>query len=361
MGNVNSKGIIREEKEERANAKMKGFIAGYMLRKQIRVKTIKPGIVHIRIRGSTETFAEIGVEIDNDLSRWVDVLSIDPNYYHGNAVGGDCLFNPCRDVKKTHANSNPDEDSIENEDEKSSDEVRKKVLGSSQFNVFINASFFNAKYGHGNDEKGQRWEEHVPIGPTRTASAQKFIKVPDAYKDYYAKLVFDNGTYLSSSPVLAELGQNKFPQTLLEQNKFKYSSVESKSVTLKPGDLYHADHPNPRSGIAIPTKHKLKKFGQNRIRIATATTTPVRDKDKNNGFSMSEWANVMNRLGNMNRSRGNALNLDGGGSVAMGITDQNGELLVLIAQNKGGRDVSTMLVFNYKGTGNHHIPILKGI
>lgn len=211
------------------------------------------------------------------------------------------------------------------------------------------------KYSEAAINAGERHSGHPsyrPIGPTSTANTSSYIPTPSNYKSDYERITGDDGTYMSSAPVLGRDGKNVFPKSKLDESKFNYETVRSGAAIQLPGELYHMSDPNPRAGIAFSSKntgdtrsHSSSK--QNRTRIATATTVRERGP-KNDGFTMAEWSSVMNRLSGININPGDAINLDSGKSVVMGITDQHGDRVFTIAQEERGRDASTMVSFRSK-------------
>ncbi|KAG6813976.1 hypothetical protein H0H87_008787 [Tephrocybe sp. NHM501043] len=111
------------------------------------------------------------------------------------------------------------------------------------------------------------------------------------------------------------------------EGKFKYNPDN-----ITPGLLNHAEHPNPRAAIIVPTKPAmdanymlLAAFSRSRHRGARAT-----------GFTMAEWARVAARLAKLGRAGGPvrsiALNLDGGASTVIG-ADINGHKILDVRQH----------------------------
>ncbi len=319
------------DKYSQAATSIQGSTRGVATRRSSRIKTVAPGVIHTRVRGNEETFSKIGMNIDprrddsnQSIPRNLDVLSIDSSRYSSSMVGGHSLFNPISADNQT----------------------RRDVLGSSRHNVYVDGGYFNA------GERHSGHPSHRPIGPTSTLHTSSYIPTPSKYESDYEKIVGDDGTYISSAPVLGREGKNVFPRSKLDESKFNYETVRSGKATQLPGELYHMSDPNPRAGISFSSKNREDNRSnssskQNRTRIAAATTVRERGP-KNDGFTMAEWSNVMNRLSGININPGDAINLDSGKSVVIGITDQHGDRTFTVAQEKRGRDASTMASFRSK-------------
>lgn len=304
--------------------RIQAYIRAANARREILVESLGEGIVHIRVRGNAEVFSRIGIELENRGTnpRMVDILSIDPKAFTSKAVGGDKLFNPVA----------------------STPEDRASLFGNAEKNVFINGGFFNASTSF------PEFPEFTPIGPTKTAKNDeelKTIPVPEKYEENYTKITFEDGSYISTAPKLSERGTPQFGISEQSQEKFRYEQVREGIVKPKPGDLFHASDPNPRAGISFPGSSAEMEESAGQIRLVTALSTG-RGPDSE-GFTMQEFSSTMARLDRMNPVPGDSFNLDGGGSVALGITDNQGNMLFQSAQNAPeGRASSTMLVFSKK-------------
>jgi|GEM_PF-7121892 len=315
--------------QNQAAHQIQAFLKGVVARKQISVHRVAPGVLHIHLHGDENLFGRISIPIyPKKRKRTVDIFSIDSNQYKGSAIGGAQFFHPVS----------------------ASDEERQAFLGKGQQNVFINGGFFNDGNGYSD------FAAPVPIGPTCTSHTQDFIPIPENYQDQFSSVAFEDGSYISVAPVLTQSGISRFPSELENLKRFNYKTVRKKEVEPKPGDLFHASEPNPRAGIVTPRQHKvpaasptepiISLANRDRIRLVVARTTTKRGP-RNNGFTMSEWANVLTRLSKMNSQPGETFNLDGGRSVAMGITDHQGKIIRLISQVPEGHGVSTLLTFQH--------------
>lgn len=311
-------------KKEDAALTIQKHYRGYLSRKNISVQQVRDGVIHTRIRGDVNLFAILDVQIDEGRgSRFVDILSINSKVYNSKVVGGNDFLNPI---------------SCSNND-------RVKAFGREKHNIFINGGFFNSSGSYGG------YSKPTPIGPTRTEQSSSFIPTPERYKDCFGKLIFDDGSFISSAPILSVSGSMVFDGNKLHEDRFNYHAVRQGELQLKPGDLYHSSDPNPRAGISLPEKISMvidrNQARQNRIRLVAVLASGR--GEKSNGFTMPEFSSLMSRLDRMNICPGESYNLDGGGSVVMGITDCKGHIVFRVAQeNENGRDSSTMIVYNFK-------------
>lgn len=244
--------------------------------------------------------------------RCVDILSIDPYQYSNHVVGGDAEFNPI-------TATNPE---------------RQAVLGGARYNVFINGGFFNFRQFY------PGYPTHAPLGAARTHAVLTHVPIPHGYVDTYHKYSCSDGSFLHSAPLLTKEGQNQFPATQLKQERFRWSGSSM------PGGLTHASEPNPRAGISYPDNSSTRQQGRVRLVAVLATDRSA----TSNGFTLPEFAALLTRVSRMNTPFGHALGLDGGGSVALGLVDHQGEYKFLVAQyDETGRACSTMLSFRFTG------------
>lgn len=312
-------------KEEDAALTIQKYYKGYLSRKNVLIQNLGRGVIHTRIRGDANLFAIIDIQVDEGRnSRAVDILSINPDEYKSKAVGGNEFLNPI---------------TCSNDD-------RVEAFGREKHNVFINGGFFNSSGSY------KEYSKSTPIGPTRTEQCSSFIPTPDRYKDCFGKLNFDDDSYISSAPLLSVRGLMVFDGSKLSENRFNYDAVRQGKLQLRPGDLYHSSDPNPRAGIAFPGKTSMvidkNRARQNRVRLVAVLASGR--GEKSNGFTMPEFSSLMARLDRMNIFPGESYNLDGGGSVVMGITDHRGDIVFRVAQeNERGRDSSTMIIYNFRG------------
>jgi len=146
-----------------------------------------------------------------------------------------------------------------------------------------------------------------PVGPTSTRADD--LPIPSEYAEQYGQVNVDGAVGLSSGPVLALDGaKTEIP----DDDRFKYRLERGEERKLNPrngqaGVLTHAGDKNIRAAITV-------KDGD--VLMHTATTAA-----DGSGATMAEWQ-AMTMAGARIREgdeTGSTLNLDGGGSVYMGI------------------------------------------
>lgn len=310
---------------------------GYLSRKEIKIKTIYQGVIHIQIRGnaaSLERFGIFGIDPERG-SRAVDILSIRPDLFYGRVIGGDKLFNVVK-VAPFKVVTELDFTSTE----------LLEMFGP-HTTVYINGGFFNSTCYY------KDYPEYATIGSTKTSTnmAKDIIPIPEEYKNDYACLVFNDGSYVSSAPLFSSSGKVAYDANTFKAPQYQFKTLNQRGFKpCPPGALFHAGDPNPRAGISLPGKESTGEKShlmttQNRTRIAVATATSR--GSNSNGFTMFEWGNTMTRLSRLNRTESSALNLDGGASVVMGVINE-GKKIFEVSQNSGGRDASTLIVFSAK-------------
>ncbi len=322
-----------------AATNLQRIFRGAQTRKKITIKSIGSGVIHTKIHGGEDTFDRVGINIDpirdknnKVVSRTLNILSADPQLYSISMVGGNKVFNPISSNNKS----------------------RKELIGNSSCNIFITGGNFNTL------NSGKTFEGHPPyrpIGPTKTKQADVFIPTPEENKSDYAQIFGDDGSYISVAPALSKAGKSLFSKSKLNESKYNYETIRQGKAPMYPGLLYHASDPNPRAAYSAPesppessedepgtsTKANLISTAkQDRIRLAVVTSVQPRGSS-NDGLRLDEMANVMARISQMDEHSGTSYNLDGGGSVVMGVTDQDGNLTFHRSQTPGGRAISTML------------------
>ena len=259
----------------------------------VSVRQVVPGILLVRIRASTELFQRMGFDLENlhTPTRRLSYLSIGAGYKGKIAGQKDAATGLYKEsplsiaqVAKTHGRAHT---------------------------AYINGGYF--------DEFSK-----APIGDTRIdGKSRASLPVPGDYKLAYQKLKMDDGSFIHTAPGLVLHGRNLFPKGLSKNPLFQFDTR-----TNHPGWLGHAEHPNPRSAIALP------KAGDaaGRVRLAVGLNVG-RSDDRGataSGYTMSEWANVMMRLDRINGQRGLVYNLDGGSSSMLGVVSGAGESVVKV-------------------------------
>lgn len=307
------------------------IMRGYLVRKEIQIKSVTPGVIHIHIKGHAATLEKIGIYGINSNRgvREINVLSIAPDLFNGRVVGGDRLFNVVKAAPK-------DADSISSE--------LVSVFGL-QKTVYINAGYFNASCYY------PSYPNHAAIGCTKTPTNKQsdVVPIPQEYKKDYIRLSFADGSCVSLAPVFTSQGKIYFDDENAYKSQYQAETLLKKRYTqCPPGALYHANIPNPRAGIILPgtiqsDMNTRPNAAQDRIRLAIATSTSR--GPYSNGFTLFEWRNTLIRFNQLNVNEGSSINLDGGSSVVMGVIDEGKKVLEL-SQEKDGRYCSTFLAFS---------------
>lgn len=309
---------------------LQSLVRGNQSRAKVKVKRLSKGILSVHLHGDSSIFERVGIPGINTLygHKKISILSLSPSVYSGRVIVGDKCFNAV----------------------KASEEDRARYFGPEE-TVYLNGGFFNLAQSF-----YPTYEEHAPIGTTNGPGKHPItsIPIPHDYATQYGTLVFSNGSCLSSAPILVKKNQLIFDETLLQLPAYQYESVYRRYPYryCYPGELYHANHPNPRVAISFPdgavseqsssTKVSTKS---DRIRLLI-TTSPKRGKTST-GFDLSEWSRTLLRISQMNEQPGSALNLDGGGSSVMGLIS-GGKKIFETSQTKDGVPISTFIAFNKK-------------
>lgn len=279
----------------------------------VRVSTLVPGIINVRIDGGSELFNQIGIPLPRaaNADRSLSYLSIDSTY-KSKISGGDNTItlkrNPLGSISAD------------------------KTLRKSSDIAYINGSFFNM-----NDDVDPRAREHASIGKNIIDKKEKaHVPIPLTYRDDYKKLSMDDGSMIYSGPALSENGVETFTAKDLKKSRFNYSKN-----TCFPGDLGHASEPNNRAGISSPgSQHQNART---RLVIGLAEG---RDADSP-GYTMPEWATVMARMDRLNaNANARSINLDGGGSTALGVVSSSqGVLMAQGATHNPNRSIGNFIAF----------------
>lgn len=306
-----------------AIAAITGFqslVRGQQARSHVQVSHVDSGIVHVQIKGDSNTFARVGIEGLNTQSgpKELHYLRVPTEGFQGRVVGGDQIHYDDKDNPVTDQNSQQGLVINTAPEEKS--------------HAYINGGYFNL-VGLAKANK----PSHTPIGKTATGGEPvKSLPVPRKYRNKYKTLSFGDGSKVTSGPVLSENGQARFSQDKLNKSKYQYKG----NNTNKPGVLKHAQHPNPRSGVSMPRAASSEDAN----RLAVGLTNGKRGS-AGTGFTMPEWSTTMARLDRLNQSPSSSVNLDGGGSSALGVVNSQGDKL-LDKREDISRGASTLITFS---------------
>ncbi len=331
---MKAKGLSEEEAALRIQTAMRGAL----VRKHYRVKSVPgaPGIVHTRVQGTSEHFARVGINVarrQQDVRRQehvrtMDILSIDPQQYAGGVAGG-------RELARAE------------------DIAANVSVETGRPTAFINASYFN--YG---DARNKKFPEGTPIGPTIARGEEiPSLPIPKPYKkDYASYRPGSSPDMVTTGPLLAAVGRFRglkqaFKPTTKSKYNYRDKHGESYPTSAIPGYLHHAGDPNARSAISWPVlggagpadPHASAR--QDRIRMMTITPGTGRAA----GFTMPELSAAATRVTSWNQTPGGAINLDGGGSSAMGVVSHDQRLLMRAGYTgPEARPLSTVITYGRK-------------
>lgn len=294
-------------RQQSAATTLQRVIRGAQVRKHLRVKTILPGVVSIRVHADESWFARIHINLDRrGVSRELELYSIDAARFNVTPVGS--LLQHWHPTK----------------------------INVSTDTVYINASFFNERRGLSRmypqtacigaslfveqecdlepalRKISHQKKPHPQIKPESEVYNGWGIAPPKAYSQHYHTLVTTNG-YLSGAPLLAKDGQSTFTQAMVDGDDAHFSFDKTEHVA--PGTLYHADCPNPRAAVVIPTEGAAARF------YTAIALSPGRGYGSE-GMTLPEWSEAMARISRLSGQRGTALNFDGGYSVSMGVIQE---------------------------------------
>ncbi|MHA6193163.1 RHS repeat-associated core domain-containing protein [Pseudomonas wadenswilerensis] len=279
------------------------------------VASIAPGIVRVHVFGKPERFTDAGFELGDRFAgqRVLTWLSIDPSYSGKIAARerGRGMI-PLKSLPGSMIS-----------------EVAN--TSSAEFTAFINGGFFNYK-----KVLGPKKPQSSSMGPSHIDGGKGFsLPTPSRYASYYAPVLMDDGSFITSGPLLTEDGQQRFTQADLENPLFQFS----KRLNL-PGWLSHSSHGNTRSAISFPD---LEGGKAGRVRLAMGL---ARSRgETGSGYTMSEWAAVMSRLDGLNEAPGYSVNLDGGSSSTLGVVNRAGEVLFKLGL-KDDRQIGNFIAYS---------------
>lgn len=295
---------------------------GEAVREQVRVQSVAPGIIHTRIHRPVadnpsltendrnainnqrpgEIMEHMGV---GDTGDTYDRLRVHQGAGNGGVLGGDnkeARKEPSNFASKLNPNT-----------------------------AVINGGFFSTHAHEGNEKA-----IGLPVGETSHRTAK--FPIPKPYLGDYGALNVNDKVGISSGPVLEPSKGDK----MFEDNRFKHNIHDPNTDKRKPnllnnvpGALTHASGRNPRS--AISTFPPINGESGDVI-MHTVTTGGVRD-EKTRGATMEGWQKIVTQGSyqygkdegsdeenaiKQTQTRPNTLNLDGGGSVYMGIKNGSG-------------------------------------
>lgn len=302
---------------------------GEAVREQVRVQSVAPGIIHTRIHRPVADNPSLTEDDRNAINNQrpgeiMEHMGVGDTYdrlrVHQGAGKGGVIGQPQPADPRHLAHSH---------------------LRPGTGTAVINGGYFSPK-------SNRPANVGMPVGPTGYRDDNKHRPIPEAYRGDYGALNVNSSMGISAGPVLEPgKGDNQF-----EDDRFKFKLPDPANP--KPGNeqtrdekidnplnstwgaLTHASDKNPRSAISTfpPTNGESGD-----VIMHTITSGGKRRDPKNRGATMKEWQEIVtqgsyqygenegsNKKGAMKetQTRPNTLNLDGGGSVYMGIKKGSG-------------------------------------
>jgi len=287
--------------EEAKVVSVQAVVRGYMARKQVRVKTLCDGVIHVKIRGNSDLLARLGIEgIHTPDPKVIDFVAIDPNKYTAQLAGDGKVFS---------ARANSGLAIVRTL-------LRDKPEANAPCHVVLNAMFYNVMLS-----ASMEYDGAATIGEAVIPKVDlpKHIPVHAGYEDHFVSHEFHDGSKLTTGPLLCADDEVKFDARLLEDRRFQWDPEG-----FQPGMLRHANHPNARAGVVLPGESDVREklspspAAQDRIRAFAVVSNNGTVGPTANGLDMPETANLALRLSRMNkRLGGKGLNFDGGQSTQL--------------------------------------------
>lgn len=280
------------QKQEDAAKKIQKAWRGHAVRRQVQVKRVEPNtnIVHTKIhRPETGDFI---TDKSGSASEIMNLMKKGATYNRLRVAGGSQSMG----IFGTSEGQEPQDPG----------ELASTVPSQT---AVINGGYFVHKSGLETDQGEKIAKKGLPVGPTSTRT--DYTPVPEPWKQDYGKVTMDEKVGLSSGPLLALNGEQHNVTNDNNDNRFNYKvSGSENSLNKRAGALTHSSDPNERAAISI-----------NKDNVIMHTLT---SKGKRNlGANMQEWQKITEAGANETTEAGakksSTLNLDGGGSVFMGI------------------------------------------
>ncbi|MCF7697024.1 hypothetical protein KPG66_13330 [Mycetohabitans sp. B2] len=319
LSNTDAFKAIRNKLNENlsvANAKGHSLAAawakGHFVREKIvKVQSHRPGIIQITIKGGS--FGTI--LSDTPLKRIQEKLPSDKD---GNIATYNML------IVKGGAESGKVIGTKEGEPPKPPSEL---AVAAPKGSAFINGGYFvhktNLEIVQGNDKKLAKEDDiGKPVGPT--ATRPDYVDVALPWQNDYGQLLQDGKVGITSGPVLALNGQ----KTELDSNadRFQYRNANEENPLNKfAGALTHASDRNERAAVSV--RPGVPGEPSDLVMHTLTTTKGKRDL----GVEMVLWQDITatgadpaGKYKNLDKGIGvSTLNLDGGGSIYLGISDKD--------------------------------------
>jgi hypothetical protein len=279
--------ITKEEAaEEAAATRLQAIFRGWAVRKQVSVRSLAPGIISTEINPSTGQ-QPLVAPFDSPLAKIQGLIQPGATYNRLRVVKG-ALQGGVFGTGNGGLPVSPD--------------VLAKQAPSTT--AVINGGYFVHKAGLETDRGEVIDGIGRPVGPTSTRDDH--TPIADPWQQYYGQVTVGGNVGVSSGPLLALNGAK---QALPDDNRFKYrvDGIEN-HLNKRAGALTHASDANERAAISIDN--------QDDVIMHTLTAKGARHL----GVNMEKWQ-ALTTLGSNphDKTYASTLNLDGGGSVFMGI------------------------------------------
>lgn len=288
-----------DQRRSRAATKIQAFVRGWQTRKQVSVATEAPGIVRTTIRPPAAGAQPVshfmtplsGIQQNMQRGATYNRLTVDRGALSGNVFGTGTGQKP----------QAPNE----------------LGLAAPAHSAVINGGYFVHKAGLETDTGQTIVGLGRPVGPTSTRDDH--TPIPQPWTEDYGHLMVGHNVGLSSGPMLTHNG--RLPD-IPDHPRFQYRTQGIENpLNARAGALTHASDHNERAAISID-------HDTSTVRMHTLTA----EGQRNLGATMREWQQITahgagprrNIGGNPYIARASTLNLDGGGSVFMGVRTPGG-------------------------------------
>jgi hypothetical protein len=277
---------IQRITEEEAATRLQAIFRGRAVRKQVSVRSLAPGIISTEINPSTGQQPSVA-PVASPLANIQELIQPGATYNRLRVVKG-ALQGGVFGTGNGELPVSPD--------------VLAKQAPSTT--AVINGGYFVHKVGLETDQGEVIDGIGRPVGPTSTRDDH--TPIADPWQQDYGQVTVGGNVGVSSGPLLALNGAE---QALPDDNRFKYRVDGTENpLNKRAGALTHASDANERAAISIDN--------QDDVIMHTLTAKGARHL----GVNMEYWQ-ALTTLGSNPHDKTDAstLNLDGGGSVFMGI------------------------------------------
>lgn len=321
--------------------RLRGRAEGMRVRRCFAVRSVAPGLVSVRIMGRRADFGKVGLacvfdghagadEPPPSVKKHLDYVAVDQRYFAGRVVVGDGLLDASELAACT--GSRPSADAVV---------------------VRVNGGYFN--YLH---RASAQAPEHAAIGQVAGEGGRPgaSIPVPATFAADYQSVWFEDGSLLSSAPVLGNHGMAVFAGKAQADPNYHLPKSFSfdQGGLIPPGHLWHAHDANPRAALSLP-----KTPGTGVVRLVAARM-PDRAVAAS-GYSLHAFSRMMARLdrldleGHCKTVANWSLNLDGGESLLLQAWT-GGQRRVDVRQASQPRSVGNFIEFTPRRVPRADIP-----